>query len=59
MAEATLHLLALCGGWPGVFAAQHLLRHKNRKREFQVAFWSIVALNIGAMALWQTVIAAR
>ncbi|MBP0638683.1 cold shock and DUF1294 domain-containing protein [Cupriavidus sp. AcVe19-6a] len=57
--EATLHLLALCGGWPGALSAQHRLRHKNRKREFQVAFWGVVALNIGAMVLWQTVLAAR
>ncbi|AAP85921.1 CSD domain-containing protein (plasmid) [Cupriavidus necator H16] len=56
--ETTLHLLALCGGWPGALAAQHLLRHKNRKREFQVSFWGTVAVNVGAMALWQYVIAA-
>ncbi|QQX85227.1 cold shock and DUF1294 domain-containing protein [Cupriavidus necator] len=57
ISEANLHFLALCGGWPGALAAQHLLRHKNRKQEFQVTFWGTVALNIGAMALWKTVIA--
>ena len=52
--EAHLHLLALCGGWPGALAAQHLLRHKNRKPEFQFVFWTSVALNIGALMLWRT-----
>lgn len=51
--EAHLHLLALCGGWPGALAAQHLLRHKNRKPEFQVFFWASVVLNIGALALFR------
>lgn len=55
--EANLHLLALCGGWPGALAAQHLLRHKNKKPEFQVTFWGTVALNIGAIVLWKTMIA--
>ncbi|WP_368671188.1 DUF1294 domain-containing protein [Cupriavidus sp. IK-TO18] len=55
--ETTLHLLALCGGWPGALAAQHLLRHKNRKRAFQV-FWGTVSVNVGAMVLWQSVMAA-
>lgn len=54
ISEANLHILALCGGWPGALAAQHLLRHKNRKQEFQVTFWGTVALNIGAMVLWRT-----
>jgi len=53
--ESSLHLLALCGGWPGALAAQHLLRHKNRKQGFQVTFWGTVALNIGALALWKAV----
>ncbi len=56
--EAHLHLLALCGGWPGALAAQHLLRHKNRKAAFQAIFWGTVGLNIGAMVLWKTALAA-
>ncbi|MBF6990830.1 cold shock and DUF1294 domain-containing protein [Cupriavidus sp. IK-TO18] len=56
--ETTLHLLALCGGWPGALAAQQLLRHKNRKPTFQVTFWGTVSVNIGAMVLWQSVMAA-
>lgn len=55
--EANLHLIALCGGWPGALAAQHLLRHKNRKQAFQVVFWGTVALNIGALMLWKTAVA--
>ncbi|MHA7680384.1 DUF1294 domain-containing protein [Cupriavidus sp. PET2-C1] len=49
--EARLHFLALCGGWPGALAAQHLLRHKNRKQEFQLVFWGTVALNLGALVM--------
>lgn len=52
--EARLHFLALCGGWPGALAAQHLLRHKNRKQEFQLVFWGTVALNLGALVMWKT-----
>jgi len=55
--EVNLHLIALCGGWPGALAAQHLLRHKNRKQAFQVVFWSTVVLNIGGLVLWKTAIA--
>lgn len=56
--EANLHLVALCGGWPGALAAQHLLRHKNRKQAFQVVFWATVVLNVGALVLWKVVVAA-
>lgn len=56
--EANLHLIALCGGWPGALAAQHLLRHKNRKSEFQVVFWGTVGLNIGAVVVWKSVFSA-
>ena len=48
--ERTLHLLALCGGWPGALAGQRLFRHKTRNRSFQVDFWLTVLLN-GALLL--------
>jgi uncharacterized membrane protein YsdA (DUF1294 family)/cold shock CspA family protein len=51
--ETNLHLLALCGGWPGALVAQQLLRHKNRKPAFQVTFWATVVLNVGAIVLWK------
>jgi uncharacterized membrane protein YsdA (DUF1294 family)/cold shock CspA family protein len=44
--ESTLHLLGLAGGWPGALAAQRLLRHKSRKRPFQVLFWGSVLINV-------------
>lgn len=56
IAEATLHLLELGGGWPGALIAQRLFRHKNRKVSFQVVFWLIV---LGHLALWGWVISLR
>ena len=47
--ERTLHLLGMVGGWPGALLAQKLLRHKSRKRAFQIVFWMTVALNCGAL----------
>ena len=41
--EATLQVLALCGGWPGAFIAQQRLRHKCSKPRFLIVFWMIVA----------------
>ncbi len=49
--ESTLHGLGLIGGWPGALVAQSLVRHKTRKREFQVLFWMTVVLNVAA-AVW-------
>jgi uncharacterized membrane protein YsdA (DUF1294 family)/cold shock CspA family protein len=46
IAESTLHLLAVAGGWPGALLAQQLLRHKSRKAEFRAAFWGTVLINI-------------
>lgn len=44
--ESTLHLMALVSGWPGALAAQRLLHHKSRKKEFQLMFWATVFLNV-------------
>lgn len=49
--EVTLHLLSLFGGWPGALLAQRMLRHKSRKRAFQVVFWATIILNCGVL-IW-------
>lgn len=49
IAENTLHLLALLGGWPGALAAQRLLRHKTRKPAFQLRYWGSVVLNCAVL----------
>jgi uncharacterized membrane protein YsdA (DUF1294 family) len=48
IAERTLLLLGLAGGWPGAILAQQLLRHKTSKAAFRVAFWATVVLNTAA-----------
>lgn len=51
--EATLHLLALCGGWPGALLARRLLRHKTAKAGFTLLFRASAAANCAALAwLW-------
>ena len=47
--ESTLHVFGLVGGWPGALIAQRLLRHKSRKRSFQLKFWITVILNCGVL----------
>lgn len=44
IAESTLHLAELAGGWPGAFLAQRTFRHKTSKESYQVVFWIIVLL---------------
>ena len=55
--DATLHVLAVLGGWPGALAAQRALRHKTRKQPFRTVFWITVALNCAALALGLTLLA--
>ena len=50
--EKTLHLLAVCGGWPGALMGQRWFRHKTVKFGFRVKLWGIVALHIGIIAVW-------
>ena len=51
VSEATLHLLALAGGWPGALAARHLFRHKTTKQPFVTVFWLTVGINC-LVLLW-------
>ena len=46
--ESSLHLLALCGGWPGALVAQQQFRHKSRKQPFKFILWCTVLSNLGA-----------
>ncbi len=49
IAEDTLHLFGLIGGWPGALAAQKMFRHKSSKASFQGVFWTTVVLNCCAL----------
>jgi uncharacterized membrane protein YsdA (DUF1294 family)/cold shock CspA family protein len=49
IAEDTLHIWGLIGGWPGALFAQQQLRHKTSKTSFQVMFWITVVLNCAAL----------
>lgn len=49
ISERTLHAFSLVGGWPGALMAQRLLRHKTKKRSFQIVFWLTVAINCGGL----------
>jgi uncharacterized membrane protein YsdA (DUF1294 family)/cold shock CspA family protein len=49
--ESTLHVLSLLGGWLGALLAQKILRHKSKKEEFQIIFWTTVILNCSAFGL--------
>lgn len=48
--EATLHLFAVAGGWPGGFLGQRVFRHKTHKQPFQTIFWLAAGLNCAALA---------
>ncbi len=48
--ESTLHMLMFAGGTVGAFAAQRILRHKNRKTSFQVKFWLLFVIQAALIA---------
>jgi len=58
--ERTLHWLELAGGWSGALVAQQLFRHKTRKWDFGLLFWTIVAIHLimVLLCLWLTVVSA-
>ena len=47
--EMTLHALELGCGWPGAWLAPRLFRPKSSKKSYQVVYWFMVALNLGAV----------
>lgn len=50
--EATLHLLALAGGWPAAWLAQQIMRHKTSKQSFQSSYWTTVLLHCAGLGAW-------
>ena len=56
--ESVLHVLGLAGGWPGALVARQALRHKSRKKSFQIVFRATVVLNCGVL-LWLHTAAGR
>lgn len=53
--EASLHIAALLGGWPGALIARSFLRHKTSKNRFIIFFWMSVVINFTCLYLltWQ------
>jgi uncharacterized membrane protein YsdA (DUF1294 family)/cold shock CspA family protein len=51
IAENTLHMLGLFGGWPGALVARQVLRHKSTKESFRAGFRLTVVVNCGFL-LW-------
>lgn len=54
VAEQTLHLMELLGGWPGALLGQSVFRHKRSKRSYMRVFWVIVGLHVvgWGVGLW-------
>ncbi|MBV7435327.1 cold shock and DUF1294 domain-containing protein [Cardiobacteriaceae bacterium TAE3-ERU3] len=47
--EASLHIAAILGGWPGALIARALLRHKTKKIRFVIFFWLSIIINFAAL----------
>lgn len=52
VAESTLHLAELLGGWPGALLAMRIFHHKNHKKSFLVVLFLIVLLHLVAWGAW-------
>ena len=50
--EQTFFLLALLGGFPGLFAARRLFNHKTTKQSFVTTMWILFALQVGAVTFY-------
>lgn len=49
VAETSLHLIALMGGWPGALLGQQVFRHKTAKPAFLRWTWAMAAFNLLAL----------
>ena len=47
--EASLHIAAMLGGWPGALIARAMLRHKTKKIRFVIFFWLSIIINFAAL----------
>ncbi|MEZ6059297.1 MAG: DUF1294 domain-containing protein [Planctomycetaceae bacterium] len=52
ISEKSLHLVALCGGWPGAVMGQQYFRHKTLKLTFRAMLAAIVLLHWTAAGIW-------
>ncbi len=48
VAERKMHTLELLGGWPGGLVAQRKLWHKVHSLKYQIPYWFVVGLHVGA-----------
>lgn len=46
VAETTLILIGMLGGWPGAIVGQQVFRHKTAKVTFRAVFWVSVLINV-------------
>lgn len=51
VAETTLILLGMLGGWPGAIIGQQVFRHKTAKVTFRAVFWVSVLINVFVFTL--------
>jgi uncharacterized membrane protein YsdA (DUF1294 family) len=49
--ERTLHLLSICGGWPGALVGQRNFRHKTQKTSFRLIFCATVVLHVAVVVV--------
>ena len=49
VAERTLHLFALAGGWAGAYLGSRLFRHKTLKVSFRIVFWLTVGVHMAVI----------
>lgn len=46
VAESSLLLASLCGGWPGSWLARQIFRHKTLKQSFIQTLWGCTLLHL-------------